>query len=444
MPSTLPGAVPRCGAVRRRTRTAPVALGTGTVGAGPYGRRAPTASAASGTPTRSRWPRYRSPPASPTGRRRPDRRLREALRHGPDEGRPDGDGLTDAYETSISHTDPLSADTDHDGITDAAEVAAGQGPGARGHPRGRASRRFRRHGEPRHRRRRAQRRLRAEDRHRTRCCADTDHDGLPDGDEIARGLNPRLLDSNNDGLADGFAAEHDLLGGPAGPGGDRGPGPAVLDPHLAALSRYRRGHAQTRAGDEARHDPLAGADHPARRDPGLAARQRRRLHPPPPVQRRVRGVEQLRNRGVLGQPQPARDAVPGPPSSRSISSSSRSAMPTVPVRRSVSSRTSTNSCAAPITSSTRASMQLGVRAPAPPQHRAHRGQRRPRPQQPAALQELPHQHAPQLLQPAVGGQPFRQLGRRPRPCRHGSASPTAARRTGPAGPRGARARAGSA
>ena len=41
----------------------------------------------------------------------------------------DGDGLSDAYETSVSHTDPLSIDTDHDGITDAAEIANGQDPG---------------------------------------------------------------------------------------------------------------------------------------------------------------------------------------------------------------------------------------------------------------------------------------------------------------------------
>jgi hypothetical protein len=35
--------------------------------------------------------------------------------------------------------------------------------------------------------------------------ADTDYDGLADGAEIARGLDPRLLDSDNDGLTDGFA-----------------------------------------------------------------------------------------------------------------------------------------------------------------------------------------------------------------------------------------------
>ena len=58
--------------------------------------------------------------------------------------------------------------------------------------------------------------------------------GIVDGHahlgEIARGLNARLLDSNNDGLADGFAADHEMLGDPAGPAGSAA-GP-VLDPHL--------------------------------------------------------------------------------------------------------------------------------------------------------------------------------------------------------------------
>ena len=36
----------------------------------------------------------------------------------------DQDGLTDGFEALSSHTDPLAADTDHDGISDAAEWAA--------------------------------------------------------------------------------------------------------------------------------------------------------------------------------------------------------------------------------------------------------------------------------------------------------------------------------
>ena len=40
----------------------------------------------------------------------------------------DGDGLTDAYERLVSHTDPNNWDTDGDGISDGAEVALGLNP----------------------------------------------------------------------------------------------------------------------------------------------------------------------------------------------------------------------------------------------------------------------------------------------------------------------------
>lgn len=122
-------------------------------------------------------------------------------------GDTDADGLTDAHETSISHTDPLLADTDRDGQGDAAEVAAGSDAGRAAVPAAAQTAGFggtadldtdadglsdgyeRQYGtDP--------------------LLADTDRDGLADGTEIARGLNPRLLDSDNDGLADGFAADH--------------------------------------------------------------------------------------------------------------------------------------------------------------------------------------------------------------------------------------------
>lgn len=135
-------------------------------------------------------------------------------------GDTDADGLTDAHETSISHTDPLLADTDRDGQGDAAEVAAGSDAGRAAIPAAAQTAGFggtadldtdadglsdgyeRQYGtDP--------------------LVADTDRDGLADGTEIARGLNPRLLDSDNDGLADGFAADNL----PAGP---------VLDPNPLA------------------------------------------------------------------------------------------------------------------------------------------------------------------------------------------------------------------
>jgi Lysozyme like domain/Bacterial TSP3 repeat len=141
-------------------------------------------------------------------------------------GDSDADGLTDAHETSASHTDPLSADTDRDGQTDAAEVAAGADAGRAEIPAAARAAGFggtadldtdadglsdgyeQKYGtDP--------------------LLADSDGDGLSDGTEIARGLNPRLLDSDNDGLADGFAADNNLVGG--GPAAPAGP---ALDPYV--------------------------------------------------------------------------------------------------------------------------------------------------------------------------------------------------------------------
>ena len=54
----------------------------------------------------------------------------------------DGDGLTDAFETRVSLTDPLLADTDGDGVGDYAEVVLGSNPNDAGAPVPSASRRL--------------------------------------------------------------------------------------------------------------------------------------------------------------------------------------------------------------------------------------------------------------------------------------------------------------
>ncbi len=88
-------------------------------------------------------------------RGRADRPVRAVVRHGPTKADTDGDGLSDAYETSVSHTDPLSIDTNHDGVTDAVEIARAR-PRARPDPGRRPRRRFRRTRDPGQRQRRRQ------------------------------------------------------------------------------------------------------------------------------------------------------------------------------------------------------------------------------------------------------------------------------------------------
>jgi len=83
---------------------------------------------------------------------------------------PDGDGLSNFYE-QLNRTDPLSADTDDDGLSDADEILIWTT-------------------DP--------------------CDADTDDDGLTDGAEVSLGANsqnsapyPRINDSNGNGVLDG-------------------------------------------------------------------------------------------------------------------------------------------------------------------------------------------------------------------------------------------------
>ena len=99
------------------------------------------------------------------GRRRADRRLREALRHRPDEGRlrrrrPDrrARDVDEPHRPAVGRHRPRRADRRRRG-------GRRFGRGAGRDPRRGPGRRLRRHRGPRHRRRRPQRRLRAEVRH---------------------------------------------------------------------------------------------------------------------------------------------------------------------------------------------------------------------------------------------------------------------------------------
>ena len=76
----------------------------------------------------------------------------------------DGDGLDDAYELNESGTDPWDSDTDDDGLLDGAEIQTGTDP----------------------------------------LSADTDEDGLTDGAEVQGGTSPLSADTDNDGIPDGW------------------------------------------------------------------------------------------------------------------------------------------------------------------------------------------------------------------------------------------------
>jgi hypothetical protein len=87
----------------------------------------------------------------------------------------DNDGLTDSYETNVSHTDPFNADTDGDGLTDGQEV---------------------------------------NDYHTDPLNPDSDNDGIYDGDEVCLGTNlctntdPLNTDTDGDGMTDGYEVSH--------------------------------------------------------------------------------------------------------------------------------------------------------------------------------------------------------------------------------------------
>lgn len=81
----------------------------------------------------------------------------------------DGDGILDVDETAIYGTNPGSADSDLDGVSDGAELAAGTNP------------------------------LVAD----SGAAVDSDGDGLSDADEAAFGTDPGIADSDGDGWLDG-------------------------------------------------------------------------------------------------------------------------------------------------------------------------------------------------------------------------------------------------
>jgi hypothetical protein len=81
---------------------------------------------------------------------------------------PDGDGLTNYKEIIVRLTDPNLADTDGDGVNDGQEVIDGTDP----------------------------------------LVPDTDSDGLSDDEEKARGTNPLLADTDGDGYSDGYEVQN--------------------------------------------------------------------------------------------------------------------------------------------------------------------------------------------------------------------------------------------
>jgi thrombospondin type 3 repeat protein len=99
----------------------------------------------------------------------------------------DVDGLSDADETIVYHTDPLRADTDNDGLTDGAEVNTHHTnplvPDTDGDGLTDGDEVNTHHTDP--------------------LDADTDDDHLTDGVEVSVGTNPLDADTDDDGLVDG-------------------------------------------------------------------------------------------------------------------------------------------------------------------------------------------------------------------------------------------------
>lgn len=90
----------------------------------------------------------------------------------------DGDSLSNAAELNEHHTNPLSPDSDGDGLPDEWELAHGLNPVSAMGENG--------------------------------ASGDPDHDGLDNAEELARNTNPRAEDTDGDGLPDGWEAAHAL------------------------------------------------------------------------------------------------------------------------------------------------------------------------------------------------------------------------------------------
>ena len=255
------------------------------------------------------------------GRRRADRRLREALRHGPDEGRlrrrrPDR-RLRDVDQPHRPAVGRHRPRRDH-------RRRRGRPPGrTRGRPTsppppeppasaarptstptatGSAT---------------ATSRSTA----RTRCSPTPTTTACPTAPRSPAGSTRGCWTATTTAWPTGSPRSNDMLSGPAGPAG---PGPAPS--WTPRCCPERPGTAQTRAGDEARDDPLAGPDHAPGRD--LRPRGSSAATTPPAAS----GPAPRTRRRAAAAPRssparPSRRAMlcPDPPSSRSISSSSRSA-----------------------------------------------------------------------------------------------------------------------
>jgi cell wall-associated NlpC family hydrolase len=163
----------------------------------------------------------------------------------------DQDGLSDLYETTVSHTDPLSTDTDQDATSDATEVAQGTDAGyqrlsdavvAAGFG-GAATADTDHDGLS---------DLLEQQLGTDRDAADTDIDGVSDAMEYAMGSDPTSIDTDRDGITDGAEFDMGTLGPALPPATAAGlPDSSMLpDPAVAG------GHPDAFAGTSAE------ADHP--------------------------------------------------------------------------------------------------------------------------------------------------------------------------------------